>query len=219
MKTCVALSLLFVGIALAGEARGQGTVIFSSFGPGDTYDSGSGAGVQGPDSGYGLFTSGFSFVPASTLTLDTVQIAIGTLSGSNAFSLAIQAADGPSGMPGTVLETFEVNGQMQPFGVVNPLITITSVARPELDAGINYWLVSAGEGDARAAWNLNDLGLSGTYYSYQGGREVLLNDQSIGAFRISGVPEPGGAWLVILGFVVFHVHRLRHPRGKITEQT
>jgi hypothetical protein len=216
MKTSVTLIVLLIGVALVGAAHGQGTLIYNSFGPGDTYVTYEGAGVDGPGSGNGLFSSGFSFVPASALTLDTVQVAIATISGTNAFSLLIQAADGPSGIPGTVLETFQVSGQMQPFGFVNPLITVTSVARPELEAGNKYWLVALGEGDALAAWNINNLGLYGTYYSYQGVREVLLDNQLICAFQITGVPEPDSGWIFVLGFAALAVQFL-HNRGRTTK--
>lgn len=193
MKTQSNLLILLSGIAFAAAAHIQAsTIIFDSFGPGDSYDINEGASVCGPNSVIGLFSSGFSFVPATTLSLDTIQVAVGTIGGTNAFSLQLQAGNGASGGPGTVLENILVSGQMQPFGFANPLISVTSVARPVLQAGNTYWLVAVGEDDAWAAWDMSNLGLRGMYYSIQGGQEVLLSDQLITAFRITGdaVPEP-----------------------------
>ena len=200
MKTRIILVVFLIRATLIGIAQAQGTLIYSSLGPGNSYDIHSGAGVGGPGSSNGRNPSGFSFIPTTTLMLDTVQLAIGTISGTNAFSLLVQSADGPSGIPGTVLETFQISGQMQPFGLAYPLISVTSVARPELEAGTTYWLVAVGVGNAAAAWNINNVGITGDFYSFQQGQDLILNNQSVAAFQISGVPEPSGVCLFILGF-------------------
>jgi hypothetical protein len=192
----------------------QGTVIYSSLGPGGTYNINDAATAGGPNSAGGLFSSGFSFVPAATQTLDSIQLPMGRISGTDSISLSLQASD-VSGLPGTVLETFTINSQMGPFGFANPLISLTSVARPELQAGKTYWLVAAGEGDAEAAWNVNNLGLHGPFYSIQGGRTVLLQEQLISAYEIIGVPEPGSTSLFAVGFgaLIFQFHRRRLLRA------
>lgn len=213
MKRSTSLIVALIGIALTGPARA--IVIYNSFGPGDTYITYEGAEISGPGSSGGLFTSGFSFQPATTLSLESIQVAIGTISGSNAFSLSLQAADGPSGMPGTVLETFQVNDQMGSFGLANPLISVTSVAHPELEAGDTYWLVAEGEGDGLAAWNSNNLGLYGTYFSFQGGHGGLADDQLLCAYEITGVPEPASGSLYFFGFIALALH-FRSNKRKMT---
>lgn len=199
-------SLIAVLIAIASVGPVHATVVYSSLGPGGTYVTYEGAEFSGPASSGGLFSSGFSFQPATTLNLDSIQVAVGTISGSNAFSLSLQAANGPSGMPGTVLETFQVTDQMGPFGSANPLISATSVTHPQLDAGNTYWLVAVGEGDGLAAWNINNRGLTGAYYSFQGGHDVLLGNQALGAYQITGVPEPTTGSLFALGLIALALH-------------
>ena len=53
-----------------------------------------------------------------------------------------------------------------------------------------------------AGWNVNDQGIHGTYYSIQGGRELLISDQLVGAFQVSGdavVPQPASVTLLGIG--------------------
>ncbi len=187
----IALALVLISHARADTS----IIIYDSLG----YETGSGAGVDGPGSPFGLFASGFSFVPATTLFFDSAQIEIGGfvntqgLIGTNAFSLRLEAADGPSGLPSTILESFTIVGQLQAFGSVHPAITAQSLVHPVLQSGQKYWLVALGEGDMQGAWNVTAPVARGDYYSIQGGREVLLTDQELGAFRITGVtqvPEP-----------------------------
>jgi hypothetical protein len=53
------------------------------------------------------------------------------------------------------------------------------------------------------AWNISDLGLTGQYYSIQGGREVLLSGQAVCAFRITGLTEIPEPTVLPLGFAAF----------------
>jgi PEP-CTERM motif len=140
------------------------------------------------------------------------------ISGPNAFSLSLRAADGPSNGPGTVLESFLVVGQMGPFGFSNPVIIVDSVSQPLLNAGASFWLVATADGNTVAAWNVNDRDIFGTYFSVQSGTELLIPNQLIGAYRVSAtavVPEPStllllGAGIAWLAGVVW---RRRCPRS------
>jgi hypothetical protein len=111
----------------------DGNIIFDSFGPGNSYDPHNGASIGRPD--IGVSTSGFTFTSAQTVKLNRIDIPVCLIEGPNAFSLALQAADGPSNSPGTVLESFQVVGQMGPCGFNNPVITVAGVLQPMLRAG------------------------------------------------------------------------------------
>ena len=102
---------------------------------------------------------------------------------------------------------------MKRFGSLQPLVTVPSVAQPELQAGETYWLVAVGEGDAVAAWNVNSLGMFGLHYSDQAGGEVLLPAQAIGAYRVVGVPEPSSVLLFGLGSIALIVPLTRGRIG------
>jgi hypothetical protein len=187
-----------------GGGAARADLVYTTLGPGGSYVTSSGATVGGPASATGEFTSGFTFSPSETVRLTQIEVAVGLISGPNAFDLALRAADGPSGGPGTVLETFRVVGEMGAFGLNNPVIRIDSASQPLLSGGASYWLVASAEGDTLAAWNSNDQGARGEYYSLQGGREVLIPDQLTAAYQVSGsavVPEPVSVVSLGLGLI------------------
>ncbi len=192
------LTFLFVA-AVAVPVVAQTLPVYDTFGPKDTYDYNNAALMQGPDSPYGLFSSGFEFTPLATVRLDSVQLPVNWLSGSGRFTLSLQRADRAQGMPGTLLETFSG------VSAGGAILTLDSVARPVLETGLSYWLVGVGEGNSVLSWPCSSLGLRGNYYSVQGGTEMLGPDQRISAFRVSGteVPEPSVAAFFLLGAVSF----------------
>jgi hypothetical protein len=208
-------SLAAVVLALTiGAERGRAAIVYSTLGPNNSYDTSGGSVIGGPNSFEGFFASGFSFSPSATVNLSQIDIAIGLITGANSFNLALRAADGASGGPGTVLESFTVPGRMGLFGNNNPLIGLDSTTHPMLQTGTTYWLVATADGDTVAAWNVTNQGTHGTYYSIQGGREVLIPDQLVGAYQVSGdvVPEPAGGALLAVGAVGLLAYGWRRRR-------
>ena len=191
-------TFLIAVTVLSGPFLARGLTVYDTFGPGDAYDHNNGSLIAGPDSPFGLFSSGFVFTPAATVRLDMLQLPIGwIISGNGQLALSLQRADRAYGMPGTSLETFSTQAEG------GALLTVNSVSRPVLETGQSYWLVGVGEENSAGSWQCNSLGLRGSFYSVQAGREVLLSDQWITAFRISGtvVPEAPAAANYVLAAI------------------
>jgi hypothetical protein len=182
--------LTFVGNTPLGAQ--EPVVLYNTFGPGDIYDYGTGFSVSGHDSRHGDFMNfGFAFVPSTTATLDTIQVAFGGMDSTNnntIFTLSLQAANGPLGGPGDLIETFLVTEFVGPFGFRHPLITLRSRSRPLLNAATAYWLVATAHADNWVGWNANVLNAKGRFYSIQLDRVVLLEDRLQAAFRVNGIP-------------------------------
>ncbi len=194
LKSIPVLLVLFL---LAGAAPLGAGIVYSNFGPGDSYNSGAGWTIGHPDL---RMDQGHAFTPVSSFTLGQIDFALGLASGTNQAELWLMSDAG--GEPGSVIESFSFTGTMGAFGDLNPPLSATSVLQPELLAGVQYWIIaSAPVEDTWAAWNLNDQGATGLHASRQfGGAWALTSDDALGAFRIqdAAIPEPG-TFLLLLG--------------------
>ena len=161
MRRLASLAAVVLALTL-GAQPGRAGIVYSTLGPKNSYDTSGGAVIGGPDSFEGFFASGFSFSPSATVNLSRIDIAIGLITGANSFNLALRAADGASGGPGTVLESLTVTGRMGLFGNNNPLIGLDSATHPLLQTGATYWLVATAGGDTVAGWNATNQGIHGT---------------------------------------------------------
>jgi hypothetical protein len=183
-------SFLLLGILAAGApSPAYAATIYSTFGPGDSYETTAGWTIGG-----GGQEIAASFSPGFDATLDSIRLAQFFVFGTNDFTVYL-AADG-GGEPGTAIESF--------FGVPfteGGILTLPSALNPFLNAGSTYWLVVTAP-DLLAswgAWNYNDQGLSG--FSYRAGGDWTAS--TVGetpAFEVNGtaaVPEP--ATLLLLG--------------------
>jgi hypothetical protein len=115
--------------------------------------------------------------------------------------------------PGTILETFQVTGELGPAGQDNPLISVSSTLDPLLLAGDQYWLIesppAAGNG---VNWLTAGILSNSPQRATSDGSSVWLvntiySDEDPGAFSISAnpvssVPEPRAIFLVAAGALV-----------------
>jgi len=187
-KSLVLLLCVLTFIVSTPVGAQEPVVLYNTFGPGDIYDYGAGDSVSGPDTSHGFMSAGFAFVSSIAATLDTIQVAFGALGTNTTFMLSLRAANGPLGGPGDLIETFLITEFVGQMGFPHPLITLRSTSRPRLNAATVYWLVATADADNWVGWNVTVLNLTGRFHSIQLGREVLLDDQLLGAFRVNGIP-------------------------------
>jgi hypothetical protein len=156
---------LSVALALAGLAAGhaRADVIYSTFGPGDSYDSAAGQQLVYEQIVSIIDFVAVSFVPSTTGSLDQVTVALEAPDEPYTVNVTSNLdwtfAGGTDG-PGPALETFNATGDSAP-----QLLTFSSVLHPVLTAGTKYWV----EVQTTPAWNTNGMGV-GTWFN---------NDQNI----------------------------------------
>ena len=202
--------VLLVLILLAGAAPLGAGIIYSNFGPGDSYNLNTGWTIGT----VGLrYEQGHAFTPVSSFNLGQIDFAIGYLDAPNLVELWLMSDVG--GAPGSVIESFSFTGVMGSFGNSNPPLSAISLLQPELQAGVQYWIIaSAPDTGTWAAWNQNDQGATGLLASRQsGGAWDIQSDLPQGAFRIqdADIPEPG-TFLLLLGGLGLLVCKRLSPR-------
>ena len=193
-------TIIFVTVLLAiGSASAAPTVLFDTFGPGDTYNTGVGWTV-GTASGYDQGDQ-FAIGAATPHYLDKIELAVGRVAGTN--SLDVWLMSDAAGEPGAIIEAFNFNGAMGAFGNANPPLAANSVLRPVLYPGTPYWLIaSAPVADTWAAWNQSSPVVLGTHADRLGlGPWTVDPDDTLSAFRITGnvIPAPGAILLGSIG--------------------
>jgi hypothetical protein len=195
----IAATILFFAAGQAGA-----TVLFSTLGPADSYDVGSGWAV-GELLGGGNETvgAGFSFVGPQSYLLDNIELAATSwMSGDNQLNVSLMGD--AAGLPGAVLESFSFTGQMGPYdGLVHPFLVGTSVAHPLLTPGTDYWLVASASNNTWAVWNMTLPTVHGLLAWNFDGSSWSVGNTVLPAFRINGtpavVPAPGAILLGTIG--------------------
>ncbi|MFC1604756.1 choice-of-anchor R domain-containing protein [Planctomycetota bacterium] len=187
---CIVIMLL---LAIPSHAA----VIFSTLGPGDTYDIGTGYTIGSPDNEQG---NQFSFAAVAPYYLDTIELAAGLVSGTNEIDVWLMSD--AAGQPGAIIEAFNFTN-LGTFGQNNPLLVGTSVLRPVLTPGTDYWLIaSAPNSDTWAVWNISSPAVLGLRATRQGAGPWWVGlDETMAAFRVEGtvIPAPGAILLGSIG--------------------
>ena len=149
-------------VALAGTAGlTQAETIYSNLGPGDTYSL-TGSTEAGPDAGGGAARQAFAFTMGSeSLRFDNARLGLFLSGGANVISLRLQADNG--GVPGTILDTIAVTGQIPPGGTNNIPVEFQSVLHPLLEEGKTYWLLPFASGNTLAGWADNNQNRRGPF--------------------------------------------------------
>jgi PEP-CTERM motif-containing protein len=197
------------------SGNGKADVVYSNFGPGGTYDCCGAHGI-----GYFLTIRGASdqqigmaFTPTSDFYLSQIDLPITWGGGSNDFIVTLQSDS--SGLPGAVLESWELAADLPPLGHANPgAETLLASSAVTLQADQQYWLVVAGGTDTTSgAWNFSSTDALGLEAIRLNGGSFTVDSATwfnpMSAFDVLGtpvgaVPEPSSALLVgavILGLV------------------
>lgn len=188
---CIVIMLL---LAIPSHAA----VIFSTLGSGDTYDISVGYTIGYSSYEYDQGNS-FAFAVAMPYCLDTIELAASHVSGTNEIDVWLMSD--AAGEPGAIIEAFNFTN-LGTFGNNNPLLVGTSVLRPVLTPGTDYWLIaSAPNSDTWAAWNLSSPAVSGLRAERQGAGTWSVSTDTMAAFRIEGtvIPAPGAILLGSIG--------------------
>lgn len=182
--------------AMVTIGTGSGQVLFTNFGPGQSYDtnftyvinSNVTCSLSTPD------VQAVQFQPSVNAVFDSAQLALGIFSGTNLLSVYLETD--AAGQPGQIIEKIDVTG-LQPI-FPGSVIKATSLLRPFLVPGTKYWLVVAtSAADTCAGWQRNSTGdnSDGTNFAHN-----LLNTSPTGpftfqpaglgrpAFQIDGLP-------------------------------
>src|SRR5262245_55947699 len=190
------LAACALSLGLAGQVRAD--IIFTTFGPGDSYQTGGGWEERGSSFGPGPLRIAFPFTVGGVedFTFDGARLALSYVGGFNQTPPLRLYADA-AGPPGAVLE--EIPGsleQLGPFRDNNPPVVFTSTVHTTLQHGQTYWLLPLAPGDLLFIWNTNDRGLAGTQASSDHEEPTswrLIPDQTLPAFEVNGSPIVGAA--------------------------
>ena len=126
-------SVLMLALAchLGASPASASTILYSTFGPGDTYDMYSGWTIGGP----GVYVQGLQFTPTESGVVQTIEIAAFRLAGGTGVNLSLMTDAGDQ--LGSVIETVPICC----FGDVASIQLTNSVLHPLLASGTKYWLV------------------------------------------------------------------------------
>jgi exosortase sorting signal-containing protein len=171
-------------ILLLGSAVSAADVIYTTFGPGDTYDTSSGWSIGG----VGVMSQGLQFTPASGGTVQTIEIAAFQVAGGTDLNVSLMTD--AAGQPDSVLETVQIG----PFAAIPSIQSASSVIKPLLNSGTKYWLVvSPINASDDFGWNRNVTLPPAPNAQRSGTAPWVLFSDFQGAMRITGATPTGVA--------------------------
>jgi hypothetical protein len=200
----IVVSLASAVILLASYTPAAADVVFSNFGPGNSYDLDSGWVVAGPTSNApdGPGEWAFAFTPSSDFTLTQIDVAISNDTAPISVTLSLDNASG--GLPGGTIESWTVTSLPVFPPTSNIVQTVTPISSVSLVSGTEYWLAASAAGDTIDAWNVALSGPNAPAALNTGSGWALqppLNEP-FGAFAVEGsaVPELTTWAMMVLGF-------------------
>src|ERR1700682_2572753 len=134
-----------------------------------------------------------SFVPAATLNLGQIDLAVENFSGTNQLTVLLESG---ASRPPTVLESFDTTAPTTPS-----ILSIMSVQHPQLKKGTRYWIVLTNTGDAVDYWFVDPFAARGVSLKVSGSSAWTASSGSTkGSVEVlSFAPEPSSAGLISIG--------------------
>jgi hypothetical protein len=173
-------------------------VIYSNFGPGNSYISGSAWGIATN------YAFGESFTPGANYDFADAQLAMSGDGTNPQVYLYLESDNG--GQPGSILDAMAQQFTMVPLPG-SSVDTFYCTSCPTLSAGTTYWIVASTENGQTALWNMNSTGTSAFATSYSGSPNGpwYVATRVGGALEVDGTPltsstpEPGSLALLATG--------------------
>ena len=195
-------------MAMSFTSSSLGAVIFNNFGAGNSYNISSGWTLSegAPinidwDQGDGFTVNGGDYF------LDRIDLAIGLVVGQNRIFIDVYTTVG--GLPGVVIDSAVIEGQMGTFGQDNPPIVALFDGSTILQNGQQYFVIASTDTDTWAAWNLNSIGDMGPHAFRQNLGDWSVSNNTRGAFRVKGTLVPAPGVLALLGMAGLVARRRR----------
>lgn len=208
------MRIVLLSVFAVSVASAPAQMLFSTFGPGDSYIENVGRSFTGSQNSISPIHSdlGWQFAPTAGGIVREIKVGVRYWEGTNRARMHLHADS--AGFLGAELGSWEF-GNMPLVNVIPspPVAVNTGASNLMLTAGTRYWLVlSPYDETLYAAWMDNNQGMTGRMAWSNGVNNYgYLNNMPYSAFSLSSVPEPA-TLAVLLPGLVWCARRRRQSR-------
>lgn len=185
------LSALTFFVVLATISPAQ--ALFTTFGPGESYQQNVGRSFSGVDNSFNHFHSdlGWQFSPTSSDFVRTISIAARYYEGTNSATIRL-FTNAAQNQLGTEINSWQLTDMPLVNAIAPPQTINVSSSNVFLSSAEKYWLVlSPTDSTLYAAWMDNNQGITGRMaWSLGVNNFTYVDNMPLSAFAINAVPEP-----------------------------